>query len=404
MDKACINDMNKRIFAWICFSIFLFSFYIREAVFKSGANINIIFIIIVIIYIYINKKSINPTMLIFLLFIMIYTFIIDYFINSNSITIIIGNICMIFIPMLLFTIRVEEKNFEEILITCLKIINFFIIIIFSIGIVDSFINFSIMKFVGEYIAPGLNDWISDNTSELILYRYTSFMGHPLFTKELFIYFFLLNSICEKKLLNKNLVTLISLIGVLLTGSKTGIVLILLCIIGLEIKDAKFKNIIISFILILTAYCIGFFDTVILRFQSESLTTGRSESIQYIKELNFIDYKFFSGYGERIHSIFADIVGEVYATASLEYPFRILLYKYGVVCLCMIIIYLIIYPTLCFLKYKQFYLLFAFIIKVIDINTYNGLIFKADNMILFVLFTYILLGICNNKNKAIKKSG
>ena len=35
-------------------------------------------------------------------------------------------------------------------------------------------------------------------------------------------------------------------------------------------------------------------------------------------------------------------------------------------------------------------------KAIDINTYNGMIFKPDNMILFVLFSMILINVSNIK--------
>lgn len=401
MNNIKINIINKYIFIMMFLSIFLISYYVREPIFKSLASINIFFLLTLTFYIVINRNNINSIMFLYIVFLIIYVFIVDYLGNHDSISSIVRNIGMFFLPLFLVTVKRKSVEFKDIFLSSLKTINIFVIIIFIVGIIDIFIGFSIMKFVGTSIAPLLNVWIEDN-AKLISYRYTSYMGHPLFTKELFIYFFLLNNIYYKKykekLLSGIIITSISLIGVLLTGSKVGIILILLCIIGTQSKKGKFKCAIASLILVIIVYTMGFFNTVLLRFQSGSLTTGRSEGWEYIMNYNFIKYKIFTGYGESLHSLLGGVVGESCATAGLEYPLRILLYKYGLFCLSMIVICIIIYPIVCLLKNKEFYVLFAFIIKLIDVNTYNGLIFKPDNVILFVLFTYILLSICNVNNK------
>lgn len=392
--------LNKLIFIGMILSVFLVSFYVRQTFLKQFASMNYIYIIILLLYIILNLRNVDKVMLIYITYIIFYIFIVDYIGNNNSIISIIRNISMIIIPIYLFTVKTKIENLQQVMTTILKCINFIIIIIFVIGIIDPFINFKIMSFFGGNITPELNKWIIKN-KDFTGYRYTSFMGHPLVTKELFIYFFIMNMAYYKKfkkqLINKYIVMVISLVGVLLTGSKSGIVLIIITIVFSEIIDKKRTNLLVTLIIISITYSLGLFNNVILRFQSGSLTTGRAEGWEYINQLGILSAKFFSGYGENIFIQLSNVTGNSITTAALEYPVRILLYKYGFICTIMIISILFLYPIKCFIKRKQFYLLFLFIIKLIDVNLYNGLIFKADNMILFVLFTYFLLQLSNSQN-------
>lgn len=388
-------------------SIFLISFYVRQPFFKDFATINIMFLSALGLYIILNYKKIDYFKFIYISIIGIYIFIIDYLGNKNSITTILRNLSMIIMPLYLLTIKINKFEFKEIIINILKILNLFIIIIFIIGIVDPIINFSIMKFFGEYLTPELSKWINKNTT-MIGYRYTSYMGHPLFTKELFIYFFALNNAYyhkfKEQLLNKYLLIVISLVGVLLTGSKSGIMLIMVCILANVILEKNILSIISSFLIVTTTYFVGLFNNVILRLQSGSLTTGRAEGWEYIEELGFLKKQFFLGYGENLSVIVSNVVGKSIATAGLEYPLRILLYKYGIVCMLMISSIIFIYPLIHLIKNKEFYLLFILSIKIVDVNLYNGLIFKADNMIMYILFVYLLIGLSNIKinNKDMEK--
>lgn len=384
---------NKTIFSIMFLSVF-FSYYIRiNLMGKAIASVNIIFILALIVYSFLNRKNNNLLVIAIITFIIIYVFIVDFLGNNNAIMDIIKNICILFIPLYLLTIQPNYEDKKEVVKACIKIFNFFTIIIFLIGIIDPLINLSITNFLANNITPDIIDWINFNATTGV-YRYTSYMGHPLFTKEIFIYFFLFNTLYGKVyneyLINWKIIMSISLIGILLSGSKAGILLIIVSILFLkENGERNFKY----YIGILAAfgilYTLGLFDTVILRFQTTTLTTGREEWWQYIQDYKFLRINLFSGYGENIYSIISQKVGDVYTTAGLEYPLRVFIYKYGVLCTLLIMI-ILVFPVIIFVNRRQYFIVFACLIKFAEVFTYNGLVFKADNMILFILFVYIMI--------------
>ncbi|WP_294404626.1 hypothetical protein [uncultured Clostridium sp.] len=249
--------------------------------------------------------------------------------------------------------------------------------------------------MGQHIVTGLESNIISNTS-IVLYRYTSFLGHSLFTKEIFIYFYLLNDIYERKfgeqLLNKSVVILVSLVGVLLTGSKTGTILMIVLLLISQINNVK-RLVTMLIILLITFEC-GFFDVVLNRFNKGDLTTGRDVAWEKVVNSGFEIDRLMYGHGELVSNKLGEVIEEKYVTAALEYPVVILLLKYGMLCTGLILLLIYVYPIVYFVQKKNFYILMLFIIKLIDINTYNGLIYKADNMILFSIFTYLIMGVCS----------
>lgn len=393
LKKISLNKINKSILISMIISIFVLSFYLRIEFMGNLASINFLFLISLVIYLLFNKKRINGVFFNYLVLLIIYIVIIDYLGNKNPIDTIVRNISMIILPIFLLTIKPKFNDYKKVTRNILILFNTFIIIIFVIGLLDPLINFTIMRFIGEHILTSINVWIVGNTN-LTSYRYTSYMGHTLFTKELFIYFYFLNNIYARKykeyLINKNIVTIISLVGVLLTASKTGLILILISILVTEVISGNIKNTMYTIFIFIFSYMGGFFNYAIQRLQNGSLTTGRNESWEYIKSKGIIESHIFYGKGEFLSDIVTKMVGQTHATAGLEYPFRIFLYKYGLVCTIIIISSIFLYPLIYLMKKREYYMVFAFIIKFIDISTYNGLVYKADNMILFVFFTYMLM--------------
>ena len=402
-----INKMkfNKFIFISMVISVYVVSYYIREGLLNNFATFNFIFIFSLFLYIIFNFKSINFKLFIWITFIIIYIIFIDIAENKNSIESIFRSLSMYIIPMYLLTINIEKKSIKEIMSSVLSLINIFTIVIFIIGIIDPFLRYKIMNFLGSYLLSGLKNLIYENTI-LNEYRYTSYMGHALFTKELFIYFYLLNIIYFKKFkktkLNITLVTFISLIGILLTGSKTGTVLILICILFTNYKKSKFINFIIGSLILVGSYLAGFFNTVMYRLNNETLTSGRYQAGEMLNNLSIIKVKIFSGYGEYVDRKISCFLGDNWTTAALEYPYKILFFKYGLLCTLFIFYTVFIFPIVEFIKNKEYYILFAFLIKVIDINTYNGIIFKPDNMILFLIFTIMLINLCRFNKEDIRE--
>lgn len=401
MSKFKVSTINMYIFVIMFLSIYLTPYYVRYEYLNSFANINFIFILSLFIMIFINKNHIDYKKFTFISFIAIYIFVIDYFGNYNSIDTIIKNLSMYIIPLFLFCVKIKRENIKNIFSKSLDVVNIFTMIIFAIGILDPVIGFNIMRFIGENFTTELSRLIYENTI-LNPYRYTSYMGHALFTKELFLYFYFFNMIYYKKFneckLNNILIIIISLTGVLLTGSKTGIILIIISILFTQYKKSKIFNVVMSLSIIFISYIVGFFNTIFDRLSKESITSGRYEAGLILKRLDIIKIKFFAGYGEYVDRIIAIYLGEGLTTASMEYPIKILAFKYGIFITIIFSMLVFIYPLIKLLRDREYYLLFAFCIKLIDVNTYNGLIYKADNMILFVLFTFLLLSLSSKDLK------
>ena len=384
----------RYIFIGMILSVFLLSYYFRREVIGDIAAINIIFMGLLSIYLLFNEKKINIKITLVLMIIVTYIIFNDYLINNEGINTIFKNLCIAIMPISLLAIEIEKKYIKGVFISVTKAINLFTVIIFAIGILDYLFNIGIMKFIADKFAPTLSGWIG--------YRYTSYMGHALFTKEIFIYFFLFNSICSKyldeNLINKYIVMIMSLLGVLITGSKAGVLLIVISIIFTVDKKNKYVNIILSLMLILIIYYMGFFNMTISRLSNNTLTSGRTEAGAVIDELNIVPYKMFSGYGENVQMIIEENVGTTIATAAMEYPIKVWTLKYGILCTATIAILIFIYPFLYMIKRKAYYLCFAFLIKVTEINMYNGLVYKPDNMALFMIFTVLIMGISNLDKK------
>ena len=394
------NNTNNIIYMLMLYSVFINSYYIREKFLGEFGAINILFLFLLVIYIILNINRVSGVMVIYVTFIGIYIIFIDRIINDNPINSILRSMVMTILPLYMLAVKLPKKEIKQVVMTSTKIINFFMVSIFLIGLIDWFIGFKIMKFLGYYLVPGLRRWIASST--YFRYRYTSYMGHSLFTKELFLIFYLLNNVILKKynveLLNRNVVTIISVVGVLLTGSKTGAILILISILLTSQKINILRDKLIPISIVLGSYALGFFNTLIVRLQGETLTSGRSEAALHINSYNCIQYNFFYGYGEYLDRILNNFFNNSTTTAYLEYPIKVIALKYGILCAAFIIICIFIIPIIKFIKSKEYYILFAFVIEVVNINTYNGLVFKPDNMIILVFFTSLLMGVCMDDSR------
>lgn len=391
---------NENIYAMMLLSIFLTPYYFRKNILGDLGAPNIVFIGLMIVYMFINLKKINMRRVILIILIIIYIFIIDKIGSNNNMESIFKSISINIFPIFVLTIRMPKNEFKGSFYKFLKVFNIFTFIIFFIGLLDPLLDFKIMKNISYSLEPSLIEWINVN-SKLIGYRYTSYMGHALFTKEIFIYFYFLNIIFEKtfgkRILNENITKIIAVIGILLTGSKFGTILIIISIFITDLISNKLKSLIISIIILVVGYILGFFKTIFIRLNNTSFTSGRYESLVYINRFNIIKTRLFTGYGEYIDRIILLVSTPEVATASLEFPIVILILKYGVLCTLMIGYIIFLYPLITFFRRRQLYLIFIFFIKLIDVNSYNGLILKPDNMILFVLFVSILLGVSDYKN-------
>lgn len=244
--------------------------------------------------------------------------------------------------------------------------------------------------------------MSERAQELIaiqntrdIYRLYSFMGHPLFNTQLYLMFFILNNIYNKyfeKLLSDKVLIIVMLLGISMTASKTGLILASVSVLIITYKKTKIKHIIMVIIASAITIGSGIFNNTIYRILEESLTTGRAESWERITTMNLFPIKFFTGYGNGFTFVYNQYID--WASAAFEYPIRMFSLEMGISMMIGIYICIAIIPVAILVGRRHLYLLISYAIVFLDVNTYNALSLPGDNMIIFSLFTCIILNISN----------
>lgn len=379
---------------WIC-SLFLIPFYARYTINPLIANMNLFFYLCYLLFNYKYKVKYSIIEILIIIFISSQSILINL-INNVGMKQIIYSLFMYYVPLVITMSKyeIEKDKLKSIIKGFIKAINFFVIIIFCIYIIDSITNFTIMKLLTGSILKGIAPWVPDSAA-FLSYRYASFMGHYLTTAEIYLIFYLLNicynNVFKDKLINLSILYGITLIGVLSTGSKAGIVLITISMVWFNLKG---KNKIRNFILLMTAfivmYNLGFFDLVFSRFSNEFLTTGRSEVWEILMKSNVLKVKIFSGYGEYTDIFIATQVGEANMAIAREYPILYSVFKFGIINIACMLYFMLFKVIIKSLKIKNTTIMLSIIILFSFVSCNNGLIVMSDLMLLYVLFEFILL--------------
>lgn len=378
----------------IC-SLFLTCFYMRIKFMGSLANVNYLFYLSFLLLVIrgrgirLNGKGIS------LLGIMVIHAAIINISNGISLKQIIYSTVMYFLPLmvLMFEFNSNSVFTKNLLSKLLKYFNFFVYIIFGIYIVDTLTNFAIMKFLTSTVIPGISNWVP-NSAGIFSYRFASFMGHYLMNALIYNMFYLLNMCYTrthgKSIVSTKIVMAISMIGVLSTGSKTGIFIFLVSLFWFNLKGEKrTRNFIMLIICIISAYYIGLFDLVFSRLSNESLTTGRNEVWTMIFAQKELELRFFTGYGESIDSILTNLVGSWHTAIAKEYPFLILIYKFGIINVIGMVYFIVIKPCIKAIKNGNSCIAFSIFMIFVEMNMFNAYLVLTDAVLLFLLFIMIL---------------
>ncbi|MBS6396165.1 MAG: hypothetical protein KH452_03280 [Clostridiales bacterium] len=289
------------------------------------------------------------------------------------------------VPLILVHVRIKElENFQVFFVKFMKFFNNFIGVLLILAIAGYLFENKIAIFTATILKS------SQLMSIVSSRRFVSFLGHPLYNTEFFVAYFGLNAVYQKYLDKKKSFwyVLISLAGVLLTGSKTGIVLILMGTLMLNISNLKW--LLTYLVAVVGLYFGGFFDLIISRLLNETLTTGRSE--KWIELINMVDIDINWFYGNGHGSVFElnDIVRR--ASAAFEYPFKLFPYEFGIIFTIILYMVLFVFPAYYFLKRKQYTILVIFGMLVLDVNSYNGLGLYQDHMYTYCFFLCLILNV------------
>lgn len=333
------------------------------------------------------------------IYIYISYFIVNYIYCQHGMRNFIFSFCSFVIPISLIGLEIDKDTFIKFYKLFLKIFNLIIFSITIIGLID--------LILGNKLILGISSIMSNSIKNLIYTQQTlkvnrlySFMGHPLFNTQLYLMFFILNLIYEnllsKTLINKLLLYLIPIIGISMTASKTGLILLLISFIIFNNSKDKLIHYILITLFIYLIFNLGVFNNTIERFVSETLTSGRTDYWNIYKESGLFPLRMFKGYGNEFIFYYNSLYPWI--SAGFEYPFRLYALEQGIIFTFIIYTGIFIYPVIILVKRRHINLLFMFLIIFIDINTYNSIALIGDNLLIFSIFIFIILNVSNAKYK------
>jgi hypothetical protein len=281
------------------------------------------------------------------------------------------------------------------------ILNCTIIIVVIIGIVDYLTGSKIQEILAEYY---FNEGYFTRTiiyQADKIYRYYSVLGHPLRLSGIILINYALNIVYRKyyeSIININFLSAISLIGICLANSKAGIVSIVGLIILSNFSEKKglILKIVFTGTLLVVLFSTSLFRSTILnRFFSTDLTTGRSEIVSYIKT-GYIPQPSLIGKGPG----YSYYVSNEAATGALSFEYPPIMYSYDCGIIGMLFIYsiLFIYPIYILIRSKQWFVVFCYLIVFLQYNTHAGIVVQEDTMGQLVFFTYIIINIVGVNEK------
>lgn len=376
----------------ILLGVLFFGYTIRSSIINGVFGyMNIIFYICMSIILLRWIKYINYNLIIVLAIFLMIVYI-DTITYSRIDQIIISIVTFV-LPLLLFCVDYKRivKNKELFIIKSIKILNFSVIITFFYIILDMITGAILTKSM-SIIFSNLVEYIPTNTA-FLQFRSASYLGHELYTKHFFIMFYILNMIyyliMSKSIINIITVHIISVVGIALSGSKLAILVLLFLIVYFNFKGRnKFIKFVLIFIGLLIINSLGLFDLIINRFKTTTLTTGRSLAWKLVFE-SLPKIKLIGGSGEYLISNLMQKFTQIQVTAAFEYPFKIWLYRYGLIPTILILYQMYIKSLYKFIKGRNMIFSISFLVMIVETSTFNQLVYNPDFCIVIIIWNILL---------------
>lgn len=395
-----IKITNEKLFILLVLILFLFGFPFRTTFFNGYFKfLNIPFFIILFLLILLNRKYINGKKLVLFVVFFLITVLSDLIYGTTKERFIIYFV-MNTLPLLMVCIDWNNVNISlNSIKRILKSYNFFIFFITLMYIVDLITGCRAMRFIASNFVPYVLQWLPSEGQSLFGMRYATFLGQYLHTSYIYIVFYLLNTYFNLKVEKDNqfiknyLIIIISIIGVLSSGSKVGFLLLAISIIVFNVK--KIRAMIGLILLTIIMYFLGAFNLLLNRLQNESISTGRFEYWKTFLSSGQYRIRIFFGLGDCFSSNIQNTLGRWVMEIVQELPFVIMFYKEGVVGTFIFILLLFGLPFLN--KKNDIMTKFSITILFLIINSYNGILVTPDTLILYLFSIVILMFISSYKN-------
>lgn len=334
------------------------------------------------------------------------TFFLDK--NASYYLMIVSNLLL---PIFLLCIKVDKEQSLLALRNSLKVFNVFIAILLVLGVIDYLSHSYIQLFLSRTLFNGLEIGTLIQWENITgIYRYYSIFGHPLMNAEYFLIFFIMNNVYakhDKQLINGYFISFMTILGLVLSGSKTALVLgIVLVAFFSKMKRNKWFYILLlsgAFVIFLNSSL--FQDNLKMRYvqgmESGDLTTGRNELLKTLVSTDGERPQFILGGGAgNSREVAKSLNGNI---TNFEYPSIMLAYDYGILGFLAIYLCVFIFPAIHFIRKKSFYTLFLFLILSLMVNTNNGIAnLNSDALSVFCFMTFLLINLDKEPVRIIEK--
>ncbi len=275
----------------------------------------------------------------------------------------------------------------------LVLFDVFIGVLLTCAIVEQFTGHAIAKAMVSLIESGGGD--ASSFDDILSHsRFYFIWGHPLTNALSFNTFFALNVIwlrANKKRCFTFLFFIPTVVGVLLTYSRTGLTV---CVLLMIIMNWKHKKSLLAAIPVLAVlYFAGVFNGVIERISTLTLTDGRLEHMQTYLASGVHPLRFLTGYGP---NTVLNRSGPLYSMRfAFEFPLMMYAHDYGILFSFVHLFGLFGFVTWRFLRKKggkrNWFPWLCWSLLFAEINTYNAYTLNSHDVCwFFCLITMILL--------------
>lgn len=398
--KPNYDKLIVRLLLWTSFSLFLFSqprYVLSHGMFNSFFNILFIGFGSFTLGTMLLNEGIDLAVILMTMVFMCIAFIT---LVAERSPIYYYPICVttLVMPFLITGFRLPNSLFEQFMERFIKGINVVVFLLVAIGVIDYLSNASIQMYFAQHNTFGIDQSRLIITEHQIygIYRYYSFVGHPLTNAWYLLMFYTMNIAYNKyfrPLINEYLLIGTMIIGLVLCGSRSALVIgLFMC---LFLNNRKYK---LPFMGLIAFIGAGFACTPLFQnnlkqrfiesISSGSFSEGRNEAVQLVLNHLVKTPQFFIGGGlGNSLQITLNMGGFI---KSFEYPFMMFAYDLGILGALLIYLLIFIIPTIVFMKNKAYLLLTFFWLISLYMNGFNDLANYSDSMGQFCFFIMVML--------------
>lgn len=295
----------------------------------------------------------------------------------------------IILPVLVISYRFRDS---EMFLDIMRIFNLFMklcmFLMLGSELIDICTGFSVTHAIANYTGVA---------SLLRMYnqkRCVTYMGHALFSSEIFLAGYILGHMYKKSIGIKDSILdiLIPIIGITLTQSRAGVLLVLAVFVVFNFEWKKASRILALLIILAIAFQVGVFDSFISRIlgvvATGDFTAGRNASIESLIATGGLKFYWFRGQ-------VIEYTGAVTSLGmALEYPILCWAYAFGIVIAILLTLCYMIIPLIKSVIMRDKEIFFSILFLSLDVMSYSGIANNGDKALLFALFICILLNYMN----------